>query len=623
MQIRFIDCCLLALILFAGCIRSGQEESLSAAESASNAAVPDEVLQLGEHLFSQTCSTCHIDSIGSLAPSTGVLALMTPRAIYSALSKGKMVEQAKNLSEDQRKAVAQWITKSAFRETAIASSAFTTFSLTRDDVQAGWNYSGWGGNLEGTGFRTTQQSGITPQNVSSLKLAWAFGFPDGTQVRSKPALIGNWLIVGSQFGEIYAIHKETGLIGWTFSADAAIRGAISYTEDQELTVYFADFATNVYALDVATGGLKWKKRAGMEPQSSVTGSVVVYGGLAYIPITSYEVIATVNGEYECCKSSGGVVALDAMNGNEVWRHRVIGEEAIVSGQKKNGQSFYGPSGAPVWCSPTVDTKRQLLYIGTGENYTNPPTMTSDAIQALDLKTGQLKWSWQATSHDTWNLGCPDNPNCPENKGPDLDFGMAPLLIKTANGKDMLVVGQKSGVVHALNPDDGAIIWQTRIGKGGALGGIHWGMASDGKLIYAANADNPYALDLRDSLVKADPGLFALDIQTGEVVWKAEPAPCDTTRTCLPVNSAAPTLIPGVVFAGDLNGKLRAYSAVDGAVLWQFDTVREFDGVNGIKAKGGSMDGPGPLVADGMLFVNSGYDYFGEMAGNALLAFTVK
>ena len=334
-------------------------------------------------------------------------------------------------------------------------------------------------------------------------------------------------------------------------------------------------------------------------------------------------VSAKNPDYNCCSSSGGVVALDAKTGNQIWKYKVIDEEAKKVGKKKNGKDFYGPSGAPVWCSPTVDVKRGLLYIGTGENYTYPPTKTSDAVQALDLKTGKLVWSYQGTQSDTWNLACPDDPNCPDKAGPDLDFGMAPLLVRQEDGKDILIAGQKSGVVHALTPD-GKLIWQKRIGKGGALGGIHWGMTADGKYVYAANADNIYALDRRDSLLKPTPGIYALDIKTGNVVWKTPTPICDTSvKGCLSSNSAAPTLVPGIVFAGALDGHLRAYSAKDGKIIWDFNTVRDFETANKIKGRGGALDGSAPLVSNGMVFVNSGYGMFGEMPGNVLLAFEVQ
>jgi polyvinyl alcohol dehydrogenase (cytochrome) len=260
----------------------------------------------------------------------------------------------------------------------------------------------------------------------------------------------------------------------------------------------------------------------------------------------------------------------------------------------------------------------LVYIGTGENYSAPATHTSDAIQAIDMKTGRLVWNFQATAGDTYNTACPMFFNCPEKAGPDLDFGMAPLLVRQKNGADILVAGQKSGVVYALSPDRGKLLWKTRIGKGGALGGIHWGMATDGKLIYAANADNPLALDKSDTAFSAAPGLYALDLQTGRVVWKT-PSP-DCGKNCIAANSAAPAVIPGIVFAGGLDGHIRAYAARDGKILWDFNTAAEFNTSNGIKGKGGSIDGPAPVVSEGMLLVNSGYGMFGEIPGNLLLAF---
>lgn len=581
------------------------------------------VARLGEQVYKTSCNTCHKPEASLKAPGYFILNAMPPRAILAALETGKMREQAKDLTTDQRKAVAQWLSSRALTETAIPQEAYTSFSLPAPK-KAPILHTGWGGNLEGTGFRTARQAGISAETVGSLKLKWAFAFPDVFQVRSKPTIIGDWLLVGTQLGDVYCIHKKTGKIGWRFIAKSAVRGAIHVVQQpQGPQAFFADNSTNVYALDVATGKLLWEKRVGQHAQSANTGSVVVYDNLVYVPLTSLEVASVLFPAYPCCTSSGEVVALNASTGHEVWRHRVIPEQAEETGKNKNGLPTYGPSGAIVWCSPTVDTKRGLLYIGTGENYSNPPTNTSDAIQALSLKTGKLAWTFQATQHDAWNMGCPGGPNCPDKPGNDLDFGMAPILVKQPSGKDILVVGQKSAMVYGLSPDDGKLIWKTSVGMGGALGGIHWGMATDGRYVYAANADNKYAITGKvDSLHRPSPGIYALEVATGNVVWKAPTPPCGDKRPCIEANSAAPTVIPGVVFAGALDGHIRAYSTVDGKIIWDYDTAHEYQTINGIKGKGGSIDGPSPVVADGMLFVNSGYGLFGELPGNVLLAFDI-
>jgi polyvinyl alcohol dehydrogenase (cytochrome) len=582
----------------------------------------DTVSPSGRSLFMQTCSTCHRDSGIARAPAFTVLTSMTTRAILASLDKGKMQTQASTLSEDQRTAIAQWITQKNLSVTTLDKTAFTSFSLTPNQYSPA-DHSGWGVDPEGTGFQSAKLAGISTENVTSLKLKWAFAFPDATIVRSKPAVIGDWLIVGGQYGDLFAINKQTGKLGWTFAASSAIRGAIVVKKQHgALTAYFADYSTNAYAIDVLTGKLIWNYRAGFDQQSACTGSVVVYDGKVFVPISSVEVASALYGNYACCSSSGGIVALDAGTGTEIWKHRVIPSEVKESGKKKNGKPFYGPSGAPVWCSPTIDAKRGLVFIGTGENYSTPTTNTSDAIQALDLKTGKLVWNYQATDGDMYNLACPSLNNCPGQAGPDLDFGMAPILVKRPDGKDILVAGQKSGVVYALTPDGGKLIWKQRIGKGGALGGIHWGMCTDGNLVYAANADNFIAIDRRDTSIKSSPGVYALDLKNGKIIWKTASPPCPDNQSCLPFNSAAPTMVPGLVFAGSLDGHIRAYGSRDGKILWDFNTVKDFETADGIKGKGGAIDGPAPVIAAGMLFVNSGYGMFGETPGNVLLAFEV-
>ncbi|RYY30022.1 MAG: dehydrogenase [Chitinophagaceae bacterium] len=573
----------------------------------------------GMKLFGTHCLGCHQESQQSLAPGYQVLSSMTPRAIYASLTTGKMKHQSAALSDDEKKTIAEWLTRSTLKSVAMPEDAYTSF--TPNNLSGKSDHSGWGNDKAGTGFRSAEPASITKENVSSLKLKWAFAFPEGTITRTKPAIAGEWLIVGSQYGQVYAINRNTGKIGWEFSATAAVRGAISIVRNgQKITAIFADYSTNVYAINVKTGKLIWNSRAGFEPHSANTGSVIVHQGKVYVPIVSAEIGATSLNKYQCCTSSGGVVALNAETGKLVWTYRIL-PEAVLSVKKKNGESFYGPSGAPVWCSPTIDVKRGLLYIGTGQNYSDPTTSTSDALQAIDLKTGKLVWNFQATSEDAYNIACPVFLNCPTSNGPDLDFGMAPILVKGPDGNDMLLAGQKSGVVFALTPQ-GKLLWKTRIGKGGKLGGIHWGMATDGVHVYASNADNFIALDNRAPDIKPTPGVYALNLKTGDTLWSSPSPACSSGNVCFNGNSAAPLVIPGIVFAGSLNGIIRALSTLDGSVLWEYNTVREYNTSNGIKGKGGAIDGPPPVVADGVLYINSGYGMFGQMPGNVLLAFEV-
>ncbi|HTR29386.1 MAG TPA: PQQ-binding-like beta-propeller repeat protein [Puia sp.] len=577
---------------------------------------------VGKRIFYAICNTCHKDSGVALAPSLSMLQAMSARAVLFALEKGKMKLQGATLNDGQRRAVAEWVAKAKINNYSWPSSAFKAVTASSLAPQPG-DYSGWGGNLEATGFKNAADAGITPANLKKLSLKWAFGFPDGTIIRSKPAIAGNWLIVGSQFGELYAIDRNTGKLGWIFHASAAIRGAIVIAPGANgRVVYFADYSTNVYAVDITSGKQIWNQRAGFDQLSSTTGSVAVSNGKVYVPISSLEVASAAYGTYPCCISSGGVVALDALTGKIAWVHRVL-PPATLSGTNRKGKPTYGPSGAPVWCSPTVDRQRGLLYIGTGENYSSPSTPTSDAIQALDLHTGRVVWNFQGTTGDIYNLACPVLNNCPPTPGPDLDFGMAPILLHGPLGKDMLLAGQKSGVVYALNPSNGQIIWKTRVGKGGALGGVHWGMATDGTKLYAANADNPLALDRRDSSIHAAPGIYALDVKTGKILWYTASPPCQGEKSCMAVNSAAPAAVPGLVFAGGLDGHIRAYQSENGAIAWDYNTAVPCTTVNGVSGEGGAIDGPAPVISRGMLFVNSGYGMFGQKPGNVLLAFTVR
>jgi polyvinyl alcohol dehydrogenase (cytochrome) len=589
---------------------------------------------LGHTVFTTSCESCHSGEESDRAPRMVSLTAMTPRAIHTALTSGRMRRHGEDLSEPERVAVAEWITGAPFTETRLPDAAFCSL---RPSGPGEIHWSGWGGGSGEAGFRNAEAAGITSDDLGDLELAWAFAFPDAGQVRSKPAVVGDRVIVGSAYGEVYSLDLETGCVHWVFPADAAVRGGIAIGEGPGGTqsAFFADFRANAYAIDAATGELLWKTSTATHADHSNTGTVAIHDGRIFVPISTMEIATAGNPDYACCTASGGLVALSMASGEKLWEFWTISEEPREVGETERGTKIFAPSGAPVWSSPTVDADRGLVYIGTGENYTRPATDTSDAIIAIVMDTGEVRWSFQGHADDAWNLACglpAGFENCPVGTGPDFDFGMAPILVTRDDGSQVLVAGQKSAMVWAFDPDsNGELVWARKLGKGSALGGVHWGIAADGRRVYVPNADHPFAV-LRDPRTGefADPsgaeapgmGVFALDLGAGEIIWRAEPDPttCGGRQGCMPFFSSAATAIEGAVLAGSLDGHMRAYSTEDGSLLWDIDTAREFETVNGIPGRGGAIDGPGPVVARGTILIGSGYDMFSEMPGNLLLAF---
>lgn len=479
-----------------------------------------------------------------------------------------------------------------------------------------WN--GWSPSPTNTRFQTAAAAGLTLDQVRKLKLKWAFGFDGDTIVFAQPSVIGNNLFVGSASGKVHALDARTGCTHWTFQAESAVRPAIAVVPIGSVhALLFGDRGGTFYSLDAETGRVLWKKKVDDHAGARVTGSAAVQQGVIYIPVASSEETLARGSQYVCCTFRGSVVALRVQDGSQVWKTYMIPEAAHKTGAVTAGVDEWGPSGAGVWSAPTLDVKRGRLYVGTGNNYSQPATATSDAIVALDMKTGRIVWTRQTRRGDILNGNCQSKNTC---RGPDYDFGASPILEKVDGGRDLVLVGQKSGIVYALDPDkDGQIVWDARVGKGGVNGGVQWGMASDGRNVYAATSDV-----VRRGAAGYDPkeggGLTALRIRDGAKVWYAAPPPCSDRMGCSPAQSAAVTAIPGVVFSGSLDGHLRAYSTEDGKILWDFDTVRDFATVNGVKASGGGVDGPGAIVAGGTVYVGSGYARTGGMGGNVLLAF---
>jgi polyvinyl alcohol dehydrogenase (cytochrome) len=621
---------LLGLVLWCVIVSAGAQ---------AQSAAPD---TQGEGVYREHCATCHEAGVPRAANRTG-LASLSAEKVRSALTDGLMRTQAAGLSPAQRDAVVHFLTDgNTSQEAASTAQAACPAggSFSPSDKQPHWN--GWGVDVTQHRFQPAAMAQLSAAQVPKLQLKWAFGFAGGNRSYGQPAVLGGRLFLGNSNKKVYSLSAGSGCTYWTFEAENSVRTAITVAPlGKNWAVYFADQHATAYALDAETGKLLWKTRVSEYDSAMTTGAPTLSGGRLYVPASSPEEVMGASGQYECCKFRGTVAALDAASGKLIWRGTAITAELKPTRKNAAGVQLWGPAGASIWSSPTVDVKRKRIYVTTGDDYTDPPSDASDAFVAFDAGTGQRLWVRQATAGDTYNIGCelpkPYNVNCPAASGPDHDFGSSAILVNLPRGKRALIAGQKSGMVHAIDPDhDGAILWEKRVAEGGKSGGVQWGPAADDENVYVAVSDvaqkqvQPGAPGGQPSLfgvpLQLDPdkggGLYALKLATGETVWHTPHPGCNGKPSCSPAQSAAVTVIPGVVFSGGLDGHLRAYSAKKGEIIWDVDTVRDFDTVNGVRAKGGSMDGPGAVVVGGMLYVNSGYLYTGTIPGNVLLAFSV-
>jgi polyvinyl alcohol dehydrogenase (cytochrome) len=480
----------------------------------------------------------------------------------------------------------------------------------------GWN--GWGADAANTRYQPTP--GISVADVPQLKLKWAFGFPGGVLAFSQPTITGGRVFAGSDIGRVYALSAESGCTYWSFAADAGVRTAviIGRIGSTRYAAYFGDTKANVYAIDAVSGELIWKKQADDHRFARITGTPALHDGRLYAPVSSIEETAGGRPNYACCTFRGSVVAYDAASGAQLWKTYTIPDVPVAAGTNAAGTPIMKPAGAAVWNSPTLDVTRGVLYIGTGNSYTEPAVDTSDSVIAIDMKSGRMLWHNQVTPKDVFVIGCRSGADgCPKEVGPDFDFGNSPILRVLPGGKRIIVIGQKSGMAYGLDPDQqGRKVWEFRAGKGSALGGIEWGSAADEQNAY---------IPVSDVLSPANEsgGLFALKLATGEAVWHT-PHPhldCTAGRGCSGAQSAPISVMPGAVFSGSVDGHLRAYSTADGRIIWDYNTAKEYETVNGVKAKGGSIDAAGPAIADGLVVTNSGYALWKGMPGNVLLAFS--
>jgi polyvinyl alcohol dehydrogenase (cytochrome) len=497
--------------------------------------------------------------------------------------------------------------------------ALSAQNQAQEPVSNQWQIAGQ--NLSNTWSQPAEHS-ISPTNVKNLSPKWVF--TTGGDVSATPTVDEDAVYFPDWGGNLFAVKKESGRLIWSrkISDYDGVDGAISRVSPavDGNQVIIGDILSskqvhngaNVIAVDRQTGNLRWITQVETHQAAVITGSPVVFDGVVYIGVSSIEEGLATNPAYPCCSFRGSVVALDEKTGAILWK---------TFDMPDNGGRTDQYSGGAVWQPPAIDPKRGTLFIGTGNNYTVPADVVAcqnatptanctapddffDTALALDLKTGQVKWSKKLQGVDTWTVACitaaGPNPNCPVPSSPDFDFGgSGPNLVGNIVG-----FGQKSGIFWALNADDGNILWSTPVGPGASLGGIEWGTATDGKRIYVAisNSDHlPYTLV--PSGQKITWGSWsALDLATGRILWQtADPVAGSIDRGSVSVAN-------GVMYAGSNSGQMYALDTTTGNILWNF-------------ASGGTVI-DGPSIVDGTLYWGSGYRNIQGTGNNRVYAFAL-
>jgi polyvinyl alcohol dehydrogenase (cytochrome) len=578
-------------------------------------------------LFEKNCSKCHGSANSQVqASARETLMKLSPEAIYAALTSGPMGAHDNNLTDDQKRLIAQHLGGRPFGVASVGDAkSMSNHCATNPplaDPSAGAVWNGWSNDAINTRFQSTQAAGLTADQVPHLKLKWSFGVPYATEMYSQPTVVSGRIFIGGDSGFVYSLDAATGCVYWSFLAQAGVRtaptiGPVKTQGAAKYAVYFGDQRANEYAVDAATGDLLWKRRVEDHPLARIVGAPKLYKGRLYVPVSSGEEGISASAGYPCCTFRGSIVALDAETGKQIWKTYSVPDAPRPTKKNSAGTQLSAPAGAAIWNSPTIDVKRNALYVGTGDSYTEPAAKNSDAILAMDLDTGKMLWSFQDIRNDSWMVGCDGKHvvgNCPEELGPDYDFSVSPMLRTLPNGRQFLVVSGKSGYVLALDPDKkGAVLWKTPLFEKPPLfsGLIVFGGASDERDAYFA--------------LNQVGGIAAVDMVTGERKWFTPLAPADIPgEPPRPGQSAAVTAIPGVVFSGGWDGRLRAVATGNGSVIWEFNTVRGYTTVNGVPGKGGSMGAPGPTIVGGMLYVGSGYvGVSNGLPGNVLLAFSAE
>jgi polyvinyl alcohol dehydrogenase (cytochrome) len=572
-------------------------------------------------LWETRCAGCHDHARDRIPPHAFISSIRSPDDILAALSNGVMRQQAAGLSVAEMRSLAVYLTgrepggETQDPQANHCAAAAPPVQLAEGD----WN--GWGRDPSNTRFQPFP--GIAARDVPRLKLKWAFAFP-GNSTYAQPVVVGGRVFAGGPSGRMHALDARSGCTLWTYEAGAVIRtsvvvGTVEVDGTSVALAFFGDDQGVMHAVKAATGARVWSVRVDAHPVARLVGTPRLDLRRLLVPVSSMEEVAAADPKYECCTFRGSLAALDPATGRKLWQSHTIVETPQPFRTNAEGTQQYGPAGGAVFNSPTIDPDRGLIYFGSGDSYTDVPSGGTDAIHALDRASGEHRWVRQVLANDDWLYACgtAPHPNCPKSLGRDLDFASSPLLVRGAHGRTMLIAGAKSGIVYGFDPDDrGRILWSTKIGEGSEYGSILWGLASEGERTFVAT--NAF-----DWMAGTGPGaLFAIDNRSGKILWRAAipVRPCAWgPKPCSQALVGAVTAMPGIVFSGALDGRIRAFRSRDGKIVWEFDTGQKFAALNGGMARGGGIDYGAQTIADGMLFVQSGSM---RVPGNALLAFSV-
>ncbi len=620
------DCRYLGLIAVLGLVCSAR------------AAPQQDTAQAGQGVYQRACALCHDHAEALRAPTLATLKGMRYQQIYFALTVGKMQGQGQTLSGTERSELIDYLIGRARVSDAWTAQLRCSAGRRKVDLSMPATVADFGFDLHNHRHLTAAEAGITTVDFRHMQLAWALAFPRATTMRAQAAVVGTTLFLPvADASQLYAIDiAQQPCLKWIYKSDVPLRTGVGYGElpgSHRKVLVFADVGTRIHMIDAATGAPIWKHAVHLTSLSNTTGTPVLLGGRVYVPLSASEINVGADPQHLCCTTHGAVIALNATTGAEIWTAHTMPDAKPIR-DRGDGQMMWGPSGAPIWTSPAIDERRGVLYVGTGEATSAPAAPTIDSVLAIDLKTGAIRWRFQSTADDVFLTGCMirhDGLNCPhEGRLLDHDFGASIVLAKRSDGHDVVLAGQKSGMLYALDPDaQGKVLWQHSFGAGSIIGGIHWGLAFDGARVFAPMNTFPGA-DGTDPGERA--GLHAVAVDSGTVLWSYYPQPdCSgdrkaRVRTCASVigMTGAPTVIAGAVVEGSADGFLRAFDVNTGELLFQYDTTQPLTTANGVAGSGGALDNASIVAADGYLFVNSGYGIIGgQTPGNLFLAFHAK